>query len=666
MINKENAIKKINSLRTELRNHNYQYYVLSNSLITDYEYDMKLKELLSLENKFPDFKDDNSPTMRVGDDRNIYFKQLKHSFPMLSLGNTYNKEELEDFDKKIKKLIGNNFEYVCELKFDGASISLKYIDGKFSQAVTRGDGSEGDDVSNNVRTIKSIPLILHGNNFPKEFEIRGEIFMPHKSFDSLNKTREQEGKNVFANPRNAASGSLKLLNSYKLSKRKLDCYLYYFVSNDLHRNSHYENLQECKKWGFKISEHTKRAKNISEVIEYIKSWDSKRESLPYDIDGIVIKVDSIELQNELGETSKAPRWAISYKFKAERTLSQLLSIDYQVGRTGAITPVANLKPVNLAGTVVKRASLHNSDFINNLDLYNNDFVYVEKGGEIIPKIVGIETSKRTEEFTKIKFAKNCPECGAKLTKSENEAAHYCPNINNCPPQIKGKFEHFFSKKAMNIGGGSATVELLYNNNLIENFTDLYELKHCDLLKLDRFAEKSANNLISSIKDTQKVPFQKVLYSLGIKYVGETISKILIKHFNTIEMLIEAKFEELTAVDEIGDKIAQAIVDYFAEAENIELIKKMQTYGLQFSSEAVISSNVLGGKTFLITGNFGTSARRKELEAMVEEFGGKKRKSVSSKTDYIVAGEKAGASKINKATKLKIPIITEQTFLNMIN
>jgi len=665
MTNKENAKKTIFDLRESLRNHNYQYYVLSNSLISDYEYDIMLKELIDLEKKHPEFYDENSPTVRIGDDRNKSFEQVNHSFPMLSLGNTYNKQELEEFDQRVKKIIGDNFYYVCELKFDGASISLKYIDGKLVQAATRGDGKQGDNVTENVRTIKSIPLVLQKSDYPKEFEIRGEIIMPHKVFEELNIKRAEEGENLFANPRNAASGSLKQQNSRKLAQRKLDCYLYYLESDNLPSNSHYENIKNCKKWGFKISEHIKKVKTISEVLDFVNYWETERNNLDYDIDGIVIKVDSLDYQNELGETSKAPRWAISYKFKAERVLTKLLSVDFQVGRTGAVTPVANLEPVQLAGTVVKRASLHNADFISNLDLYYNDFVYVEKGGEIIPKIVGIDKKQRLQNAEKVKFIDFCPECKSTLKRADDEAINYCDNSNNCPPQIKGKIEHFISRKAMDIGGGEATVNLLYNNNLIKNIADLYELKKEELVNLERFGEKSANNLISSINKSKEQPFEKVLYALGIRFVGETISKLIVKHYKSIDKIIAAKFEELIEIDEIGDKIAESIVEHFSIDENIALIERLKNAGLQFKSEETETSNILEGKSFVITGNFGTSSRRKELGELVEKFGGKKRSSISKNTDYLIAGEKAGSSKISKADELNIKIISEQEFLDLL-
>ena len=665
MSNKQSAKNRIFELRKILRTHNYKYYVLSEPIISDYEYDSLLKELISYEKKFPEFFDQNSPSVRVGDDRKQSFTQIKHAFPMLSLNNTYNKTELEEFDARVKKIIGNNFHYICELKFDGASISLKYQNGKLLQAITRGDGSEGDEVTANVKTIKSIPLLLNKNNYPPFFEIRGEIFMPHKSFNKLNIEREKIGKNLFANPRNAAAGSLKLLNSAKVAKRELDCFLYYFVSEDLPTDSHYNNLKLCKEWGFKISENIKKAFTINEVFDFINLWENKRKELPYDIDGIVIKVDSIELQNKLGHTSKAPRWAISYKFKAESALTQLLSVDFQIGRTGAVTPVANLKPVQLAGTVVKRASLHNSDFIKNLELHENDFVNIEKGGEIIPKIINVELSKRLENAKQIEFISACPECGTKLIQTEGEAIQYCPNANECPPQIKGKIEHFISRKAMNIDSGSATVEALYNAGLIKNIADLFKLKFEDVLRLERFAKKSANNLINSINNSKKTPFHKVLFALGIRYVGETIARILADSLKNIDNIMNASFEELINIDEIGEKIAQSIIAYSEIEANKEIIYRLKAAGLQFESIEKIKKNILNGKKFIVTGNFGTPQRRKEIENIILENGGKKVSSVSKNTDFIIAGEKAGASKISKAEKLNIPIISEDDFLEMI-
>ena len=667
MINKESAKKRIIELRFLLHEHNYKYYVLSKPIISDFNYDTLLIELINLEKKFPEFADSNSPSVRVGNDKNLDFMQAKHSFPMLSLGNTYNEEELIDFDDRIRKIIKDKFHYVCELKFDGASINLKYENGKLIQATTRGDGSEGDVVTANIKTIKSIPLILQNKNFPEEFEIRGEIFMPHKSFEKLNKIRTEQNKTQFANPRNAASGSLKLKNSSELAKRELDCFLYYFISENLPTNSHFENLELCKNWGFKISEHTKRVDNINDVFEYINFWKTERKNLPYDIDGIVIKVDNIHFQDELGNTAKAPRWAISYKYKAERVLTQLLSVDFQVGRTGAITPVANLKAVHLAGTTVKRASLHNSDFIKNLNLHENDFVYIEKGGEIIPKIIEVEKNKRQDNSKPVEFTPSCPECNTLLNKIPDESIHYCPNTNNCPPQIKGKIEHFISRKAMDIGGGEATVELLYNNKLIKNIADLYYLEHSDLINLERFGKKSANNLLKSINESKATPLPKVLYAIGIRYVGETIAKILSKYFKTIDALIKASYEKLIEVDEIGEKIAESIISFFSADENIELINRLKEVGLQFEVETEEQNEQnLQNKKFVVTGNFGTSQRRKEIGELVEKFGGKKVSSVSKNTDFVIAGENPGGSKITKANKNNVPIINEAEFLEMIS
>ncbi len=666
-MNKEEIKNRIHELRECLHKHNYNYYILAKSEISDYEFDIKMKELEKLETENPEFFDKNSPTQRVGDDRNHEFKQIKHSYPMLSLGNTYNNEELIEFDARIKKSIAEDFNYVCELKFDGASISLKYTDGQLVHAVTRGDGTEGDDVTANIKTIKSIPLKLQGTEYPNEFEIRGEIILPHSVFAELNRQKELEGEPLLANPRNAASGILKKRNSYYVSKRALDCFFYYIMGNELPTNSHFENMQLAKKWGFKVSEHSEKLKDINEVIDYINKWDKKRETLPFDIDGIVIKVDETPLQQELGFTSKFPRWAISYKFKAERELTKLESISYQVGRTGAITPVANLTPVLLSGTTVKRASLHNSDFIKNLDLHNDDFVYVEKGGEIIPKVVGIDYNKRKLDATPVIFVEYCPECNTQLIKNETEAIHYCPNENNCPPQIKGKIEHFISRKAMNIEAGEATVELLYNANLIKDISSLYELTEEQLLKLERFAKKSAQNLIASIQKSKETEFQKVIYALGIRYVGETIAKKLVKKVNDIDTLKSLTFEQLIEIDEIGDKIAVSILDFFAEEKNITIIENLKRHGLKFKIEQMQEniSNSLAGKSIVVSGSFATPQRRKEIEEMVEKHGGKKSGSVTSKTSFIVAGANMGSSKLEKAKQLNIKIINEEEFLSML-
>jgi len=658
---------KIESLRKTINEHNYHYYVLSESKISDLEFDKLMKELITLENENPEFVDENSPTQRVGDDRNKEFNQIKHTFPMLSLGNTYNEEELIEFDNRIKKIVTDDYSYICELKFDGASVSLKYVDGKLVHAVTRGDGTEGDDVTANIKTIKSIPLTLQGNDYQKEFEIRGEVILPHKNFNEINKQREKEGESQLANPRNATSGILKTRNSATVSKKGIDCYLYYMVGNELPTNSHFENIEKAKAWGFKTSEYNEKVKNIDEVIQFINKWDKKRKDLPFDIDGIVIKIDSISQQNELGFTSKFPRWAISYKFKAERVLTKLESVSFQVGRTGAITPVANLEPVLLAGTTVKRASLHNADFIKNLDLFDNDYVYVEKGGEIIPKVVGIELSKRASSTKPIEFVTVCPECKTELVKNESEAIQYCPNENSCPPQIKGKIEHFISRKAMNIEAGEATVEQLFNAKLITDITSLYELKEEDLIKLERFGKKSAQNLILSIEKSKENPFQKVLYSLGIRYVGETISKKLVKITKNIDNLKKLSFEQLIQIDEIGDKIAESIIEFFSEEKNIIIMEKLKKAGLKFEDETVETnlSSKLSGKTIIVSGSFETPQRRKEIEDMIEIHGGKKSSSVTSKTDFIVAGANMGSSKLEKAQKLNIKIISEQEFLNIL-
>lgn len=661
--------ERIKQLHNEIKKHNYQYYVLNKSNISDYDYDILLKELEKLEKENPEFLEKTSPSQRVGSDLTKDFKQVKHEYPMLSLGNTYNEEELESFDERIKKLTENQeIEYICELKYDGTSISLKYENGKLIQAVTRGDGVQGDDVTLNVKTIKSIPLECFDNEtLPEKFEIRGEIFMPHKTFNKLNEIRQKKGEALLANPRNAAAGTLKLLNPKEVANRPLDCYLYYLLGENLPEKFHYENLQEAKKWGFKIPPHIKKCKTIKEVLEFINYWDTERNNLPYDIDGIVIKLNSIDQQEELGFTSKSPRWAISYKFKAERVSTKLLSVSYQVGRTGAITPVANLEAVQLAGTTVKRASLHNADQIELLDLHENDTVFVEKGGEIIPKIVGIDTSKRDENSQKIQYITTCPECGSDLIKIEDEANHYCPNKNHCPPQICGKIEHFISRKTLNIGAGEATVELLYNNKLIENVADLFELKVPQLMKLERFAEKSAYNLIESIEGSKQIPYEKVLFALGIRYVGETVAKKLASALKNIDNLQKASFEELIAIDEIGDKIAESIIAHFAEEENKTLVERLKNYGLQFEikeDKNQQKSDKLAGFNIVISGNFSKFSRN-ELKKMIEENGGKNTSSISKKTSYLLAGEKIGPSKLEKAEKLEIKIISEDEFLELI-
>ncbi len=666
MENKQSAKSRIIELRNKIREHNYYYYVLAQPQISDYEYDMLMKELIDLEKKFPEFFDENSPSVRIGDDRNQQFEQAEHKFPMLSLSNIYNREEFIDFDTRIRKTIGTDFAYVCEHKFDGLSISLAYEHGQLVRAVTRGDGTTGDIVTENVKTIRSIPLVLRGSGFPDFFEIRGEIIMPHSSFEKLNEQRRKQGEKLFANPRNAAAGSLKLLNSKEVARRKLDAYFYYLAAEKLPSDSHFENLQLAKKWGFKISENTIKTSDFQEVYKFIDEWETKRFSLPYDIDGIVIKVDSLKYQELLGYTAKAPRWAIAYKFPPERALTKLLSVDFQVGRTGAVTPVANLEPVKLAGTTVKRSTLHNADYIKSLDLHYDDYVFVEKAGEIIPQVVGIDKKRRNPNAKKVVFPEKCPECGTKLIRNEGEAAYYCPNENGCPPQIKGKIEHFISRKAMDIGSGEATIELLYNQGLAHNVADLYDLKFDDIVKLERFAEKSAKNLIKSIENSKNVPFERVLYALGIKYVGETIAKIIARKFKNIDNLKNATFDELTAVNEIGDKIAESIINFFKNPDNIEIIERLRKAGVKMQiDETDEKPQILEGKSFVVTGNFGTPQRRKEIEQLVEKYGGKKVSSVSKKTDFVIAGEKPGGSKISKAQQLNIPIISEKDFLEMI-
>ncbi len=665
----KSAIKsKIEALRNELAEHNYKYYVLNQPSISDYDFDMKLKELEALENENPDFFDPNSPTQRVGSDINQEFEQVKHEYRMLSLSNSYSKEELVDFDSRIRKLITEPFEYVCELKFDGASISLIYENGELDRAVTRGDGEKGDDVTTNARTIKSIPLKLKGPGYPSKFEIRGEILLPFATFDELNKAREKAGEPLYANPRNTASGSLKMQNSAEVAKRRLDGYFYYLLGENLPEDGHFENIQHAKKWGFKTSEHTQKCKNIDEVLEYIDNWDEKRNDLPVATDGIVIKVNSIRLQNNLGFTAKSPRWAIAYKFSAERVSTILESVSYQVGRTGAVTPVANLTPVLLAGTTVKRASLHNADIIENLNLHINDEVYVEKGGEIIPKIVGVDESKRHPMAIKVDFIKNCPECETKLVRQEGEAAFYCPNESGCPPQIKGRIEHFISRKAMNIDGlGQETIELLYNEGLIKNSADLYELKAEQIIPLERLGEKSAQRILKSLEESKQIPFERVLYALGIRFVGETVAKILANKLINIDQIMNSTIEELADINEIGGKIAESAIAFFEQEANVQIIERLRSHGLQFElDEGSLEgrSEKLTGLSIIISGTF-EKYSRDELKKLIEKNGGKNVGSISKKTSYMLAGSNVGPSKLEKVQKLGIPMISEDDFLKMI-
>jgi DNA ligase (NAD+) len=662
----QEAKKRIEKLRNELHKHNHRYYVLSDPEISDFEYDLLMQELTSLENKFPRLFDPNSPSQRVGNDINKEFEQVQHKTPMLSLGNTYSYDDLQDFDKRIRKEITIGFEYVCELKFDGTAISLQYKNGKLVRGVTRGDGTYGDDVTNNVRTIKSIPLTLIGNNCPEEFEMRGEIFMPRAGFNDMNKRRIENGEAPFANPRNASSGTLKMQNSSEVAKRPLDCFLYAISGDHLPYHTHYENMMAAREWGFKISDYIEKYDSIEGVFEYISKWDKERKNLPFDIDGVVIKVNDFHLQERLGFTAKSPRWAISYKFKAEQALTRLVSITYQVGRTGSITPVANLEPVLLAGTTVKRASLHNSDQIELLDVRIGDLVYVEKGGEIIPKIVGIDLTQRPTDASKVIFIDECPACHTKLVRKEGEANHYCPNETGCPPQIKGKIEHFISRKAMNIDGlGEETIDLLFRSHLIEDPADLYELTKDQLVGLERLGEKSATNIIQSIQNSKNVPFQKVLFALGIRYVGETVAKTLAKSFPSIDKLEAATPEELVEVDEVGERIAESVFQYFRDPVHQRLIARLKSYGLKMEMEEIKeASGKLNGLSFVISGTFKTYSRDK-LKSMIEQNGGKNLSSVSSKTNFLLAGEKIGPSKLKKAGKWGISIISEEDFLAMI-
>lgn len=665
---KEEIKSRIKHLRDTINHHNYLYYVLTQPEISDFEYDLLLKELIELENNNPEFFDESSPTQRVGNDISKEFVQVVHKYPMLSLGNSYSKEEIADFEGRIRKVLPDaDIEYICELKYDGVAIGISYKNGILERAVTRGDGVQGDDVTNNVKTIKSIPLILRNDNFPSEFEIRGEILLPHKSFDKINKERENSGEQPFANPRNAAAGTLKLQKSSEVAKRPLDCYLYFVLGEKLPFHSHYENLTEAKKWGFKIPEHIQKCKNIDEIFDYINYWDIERKNLPFDIDGVVIKVNSYKQQEQLGFTAKSPRWAIAYKFKAEQAKTRLLSIDYQVGRTGAITPVANLEPVLLAGTTVKRASLHNFDQIQLLDIRLNDYVFVEKGGEIIPKIVGVDKDSRRADSSEIEFIKYCPECNTELIRIEGEAKHYCPNETGCPPQIKGRIEHFISRKAMNINAAEATVEALVDKGLINDSADLYTLTKEDILTLERFAEKSATNLVESIEESKKTPFYKVLFALGIRYVGETVAKTLANEFKSLDSIKNANVDELISVNEIGERIASSITDYFKNEKNIKIIEKLKEAGVQLeSNEPTLNQtdNKLNGQTFVISGTFEKHSRD-ELKDLIEKHGGKNTGSISAKTNFLLAGENIGPSKLEKVKKLKIPVINEDDFIKMI-
>ena len=658
---------RIETLRRELEQHNYDYYVKSAPTITDFEFDAKLRQLQELEAQYPEFFDPNSPTQRVGSDIASGFEQVAHVYPMLSLGNTYSLGEVQDFYERVRKGLNEDFELVCELKYDGTSISLTYDEGLLVRAVTRGDGEKGDDVTANVKTIRSIPLRLQGN-FPSSFEIRGEILMPWAVFDELNREREEQEEQLFANPRNAASGTLKLQNSSVVASRKLDAYFYYMLGENLPFDLHSENLKAAHSWGFKISDATKVCKTLDEVADFINYWDVERKNLPVATDGIVLKVNSLGQQKNLGFTAKSPRWAIAYKFRAEKAVTRLNSVSYQVGRTGAVTPVANLDPVQLSGTTVKRASLHNADIIAALDLHIGDMVFVEKGGEIIPKITAVDKEVRFLIGDKVQFIKNCPECGAVLTRFEGEAAHYCPNENACPPQIKGKMEHFVSRKAMNIDGlGAETINLLYQNELLRNIADIYALKIPDLIRLERLGTKSAYNIQAGCEKSKEIPFERVVFALGIRFVGETIAKKLAFAFKNIEALEKATFEELITVDEIGERIAQSVVAYFADNQNVETLERLKTFGLQMSlSEEKLQAHgdALAGLSIVISGTFSQHSRD-EYKVMIEMNGGKNVGSVSAKTSFILAGENMGPEKLKKAEKLGVKLLTETEFLAMI-
>ena len=686
-MNKEEAKARISELGKIIENHNYNYYILTQPTISDYDFDMLLNELIDLEKRFPDLVLPDSPTQRVGGDLTKEFKTVKHRYPMLSLSNSYNIEEVKDFISRIKKTIEEDVEFVCELKFDGVSISLTYENGLFVKAVTRGDGTQGDDVTTNIKTIRSIPLRLKGD-YPDFFEMRGEVIMPHSSFNSINAEREDLGLQPFANPRNAAAGTIKLQDSKEVAKRKLDQYCYFMMMDDdkMIFNTHYESLTAAKQWGFNVSNFMAICKNVEDIEDFINYWDEKRKELPFDIDGIVIKVNDFKQREILGFTAKSPRWAIAYKFKAEEAHTKLLSVDFQVGRHGTITPVANLEPVQLAGTIVKRATLHNADFIEQLDLHHEDIVSVEKGGEIIPKITAVNIKLRKDDSKKIAFIEYCPECGTKLIKAEGETAWYCPNTLGCPPQIKGRIEHFISRKAMNIESlGEGKVEVLFDNNLIKDYSDLYNLTYDKIYGLEKiivveddtnllqenirkvsFKEKTANNILEAIEKSKSVPFARVLFALGIKYVGETTAKLIAKAMGSIDNIINASLEELTDIEEVGGKIALSIKDFFADERNIDIINKLKESGLQFEQEKkeVNENQVLSGMSIVVSGVFSTMSRD-EIKQLIEDLGGKNVSSISKKTSFVVAGDKMGPEKRKKAESLGIEIKTEEDFLAMI-
>lgn len=661
--------EKIEQLSAQLHQHNYNYYVLNAPEISDKEFDDRMNELQTLERNHPEHKDEHSPTMRVGSDINKNFMQIAHKYPMLSLANTYSEAEVTDFYERVRKALNEEFEICCEMKYDGTSISLTYEEGKLVRAVTRGDGEKGDDVTTNVKTIRTLPLVLHSDSYPSSFEIRGEILMPWDVFEALNREREAREEPLFANPRNAASGTLKQQNSAIVASRKLDAYLYYLLGDNLPCDGHYENLQEAAQWGFKTSDLTRKCQTLQEVFDFINYWNVERKNLPVATDGIVLKVNSLNQQKNLGFTAKSPRWAIAYKFQAERALTRLNQVTYQVGRTGAVTPVANLDPVQLSGTIVKRASLHNADIIEGLDLYIADMVYVEKGGEIIPKITGVDTSARFLIGEKVTFITNCPECGSKLVRMEGEAAHYCPNDTACPPQIKGKIEHFISRKAMNVDGiGPETVDTFFRLGLIRNTADLYELTVDQIKRLDRMGEKSAENIVMGIAQSKNIPFERAIFALGIRFVGETVAKKIAKAFNDMAELEDADLERLMNIDEIGEKIAQSILAYFANDTNRTLVNRLKAAGLQlYRTEEDKSgyTDKLAGLSIVISGVF-TQHSRDEYKELIEKHGGKSVGSISAKTSFILAGENMGPAKLEKANKVGVRIMSEEEFLTLIS
>jgi DNA ligase, NAD-dependent len=663
----KNPQEQIEYLRRQLHEHNYNYYVLSQPAISDFEFDRLMKQLTELEALYPEFHDPNSPSMRVGSDINKNFKQVSHRYPMLSLQNTYSQAEMTDFYNRVKRGLQEDFEIVCELKFDGTSISLIYENGRLTRAVTRGDGRKGDDVTDNVRTIRNVPLILKGDDVPGYLEVRGEILMPWSSFEALNKERAEQEEPLFANPRNAASGTLKMQDSRVVASRKLESYIYTMLGESLPTNSHFENMELARKWGLNVSRAMKKCSTPEEIFEFLTYWDVERKNLPVITDGVVLKVDSLSQQRNLGSTSKFPRWAIAYKFNAEKAVTRLKSVSYQVGRTGAVTPVANLEPVLLSGTTVKRASLYNEDAINALDLHIGDMVFVEKGGEIIPKITGVDTEARFLLGDKISFARRCPHCGTLLVRNEDEAVHYCPNSDGCPPQIKGCIEHFVTRRAMDITIGPETISLLYDKGLIRDAADLYSLQFDDLVNLERWAETSAKNLLVSIEKSKSVSYERVLYALGIRFVGETVAQKLSHAFPTLDALAQASFEQLISVEEIGERIAQSVIDFFANPKFVDFVQRLRQNGLQFAlSEDVMAAKTdkLKGLTIVISGTFELYSRD-EYKAMILQNGGKNSGSVSKKTDYILAGENMGPAKLEKARKFGVKIIHEKEFLEMI-